>query len=88
MAQENVELVRRTMVEVANRRDVDTLDDLASADYEWHNARDLPGGGVHPGPRSGQGAAARLPPLRDGKVRPDYGLIHHAEAPEAVGLGE
>jgi hypothetical protein len=49
MAQENVELVRRTMVEVANRRDVDTLDDLASADYEWHNARDLPGGGVHRG---------------------------------------
>ena len=28
---------------------VDTLDDLASADYEWHNARDLPGGGVHRG---------------------------------------
>ena len=49
MSQENVEIVRRTMVEVANRRDVDALDDLATADYEWHNARDLPGGGVHRG---------------------------------------
>jgi hypothetical protein len=49
MAQENVELVRRTMVELANRRDVDVLDDLASADDEWQNARDLPGGGVHRG---------------------------------------
>jgi len=29
MSQENVELVRRTMVELANRRDVDALDDLA-----------------------------------------------------------
>ena len=49
MSQENMELVRRTMVELANRRDVDALDDLASADYEWHNARDLPGGGIHRG---------------------------------------
>src|SRR5215204_5649867 len=49
MSQENVELVRRTMVELANRRDVDALDDLASADYEWQNARDLPGRGVHRG---------------------------------------
>jgi ketosteroid isomerase-like protein len=49
MSQENVEIVRRTMVEVANRGDVDALDDLATADYEWRNARDLPGGGVHRG---------------------------------------
>src|SRR5215208_1790012 len=49
MSQENVEIVRRTIVEVANRRDVDALDDLATADYEWHNARDLAGGRVHRG---------------------------------------
>jgi ketosteroid isomerase-like protein len=49
MSQENVEIVRDTMVEVANRGDVDALDELATADYEWHNAPDLPGGGVHRG---------------------------------------
>jgi ketosteroid isomerase-like protein len=48
MSQENVELVRRT-VEMANRRELDALDDIATADYEWHNAPDLPGGGVHRG---------------------------------------
>ena len=48
MSQENVELVRHT-IEVANRRDLDALDDLATADYEWHNAPGFPGGGVHRG---------------------------------------
>src|SRR5215203_3655673 len=37
MPQQNVELVRRAM-EVANRRDVDALDDIATVDYEWQNA--------------------------------------------------
>jgi ketosteroid isomerase-like protein len=49
MSQENVETVRRTMVAAANRRDFDALDDLATVDYEWHNAPGLPGGGVHRG---------------------------------------
>jgi|SRR6266536_4380681 len=48
MSRENVEIVRRAM-EAANRREVDALDDLATADYEWHNAPGLPGGGVHRG---------------------------------------
>jgi len=48
MSQENVELVQKT-IEVANRRDFDALDDIATADYEWHNAPGLPGGGVHRG---------------------------------------
>lgn len=48
MSQQNVELVRQT-IEVANRRDLDLIDDLATADYEWHNSPELPGGGVHQG---------------------------------------
>jgi ketosteroid isomerase-like protein len=48
MSQENVELARRAM-DVANRRDVDALDDIATVDYEWHNTPGLPGGGVHRG---------------------------------------
>ena len=48
MSQENLEIVRHTM-EVANRRDFDAIDDLATADYEWHNAPGFPGGGVHRG---------------------------------------
>jgi ketosteroid isomerase-like protein len=48
MTQENVELVRHAM-EAGNRRDVDALDQLATADYEWHNSPGLPGGGVHRG---------------------------------------
>src|SRR5215211_6404554 len=60
MSQETVERVRRT-IEVANRRELDALDDIATADYEWHNSPGLPGGGVYPGTGSGQGAPARLP---------------------------
>jgi ketosteroid isomerase-like protein len=48
MSRENVELVRQA-IEVANRRDIDLLDDFATADYEWHSSPDLPGGGVHRG---------------------------------------
>jgi ketosteroid isomerase-like protein len=48
MSQENVELVRQAIY-VANRRAFDWLDDLATADYEWHSSPDLPGGGIHRG---------------------------------------
>jgi ketosteroid isomerase-like protein len=48
MSQENVEFVRQAM-EVANSRDFDALDELATADYEWHTTPGLPGGGVHRG---------------------------------------
>ena len=41
ISEENVETVRRAM-EVANRRDVDALDDNATVDYEWHNASACP----------------------------------------------
>jgi ketosteroid isomerase-like protein len=36
-------------MELANRRDVDALDQLATPDYEWHSSPGLPGGGVHRG---------------------------------------
>lgn len=48
MSQENVKLVRQA-IEVANRRELDWIDDLAMADYEWHSDPKLPGGGVHRG---------------------------------------
>jgi hypothetical protein len=48
MSQQNVEIVRRT-IELVNRRDFDALDDFATVDYEWHNAPDFRGGGVHRG---------------------------------------
>ena len=48
MSRESLEIVRQT-IEVANGRDLDALDDLATTDYEWHNAPGFPGGGVHRG---------------------------------------
>ena len=48
MSQEIVELVGH-IIEVANRRDLNALDDLTTPDYEWHNAPGFPGGGVHRG---------------------------------------
>jgi ketosteroid isomerase-like protein len=48
MSQENVAIVRQA-IDVANRRALDWLDDLATVDYEWHSSPDLPGGGIHRG---------------------------------------
>jgi len=48
MSQENVEIVRRA-IDANNRRDLDAVDDLTTADWEWHNAPGFPGGGVHRG---------------------------------------
>jgi ketosteroid isomerase-like protein len=48
VSQENVKLVRQA-IQVANRRELDWIDDLATGDYEWHSDPELPGGGVHRG---------------------------------------
>jgi ketosteroid isomerase-like protein len=48
MSQENVELVRQAIYG-ANRRALDWIDDLATADYEWHSSPEFPGGGIHRG---------------------------------------
>ena len=48
MAEENVEVVRRTL-EAFNRRDWDEWESRHHADFEWSDPPGFPGGGMHRG---------------------------------------